>query len=346
MDNKKTCSHREWYIFIIVNTTSSLSLTTSILGNVALDIARIVVKPIEELETTDITEQAIHLLKRSTVSQVHIFGRRGPVQAAFTTKELREMFDIPNCTIFMSKADLTNLSAVCLEEMKTSRIRSRMMALMQSKSVLLEESHIQEALLSNPENTNKKQVYFHFFAAPVKYLAKSEDSSILDQIEFDRMRLVGPVNQQLAVRSGEHFVLKNCGVVLESVGYLQKRISGFPQDKSGAVSHIQGRVLDLLTQEPLGGVYVSGWFKRGASGVIATNVWDSQETVFEMFVDWYNGIWMPSKFRGLEDYLSSVCGKFISWSDWQLIEHAEETRVSEVKPREKFVSILEMLNKL
>lgn len=157
------------------------------------------------------------------------------------------------------------------------------------------------------------------------------------------------MNEQRAQSTGEKIQLSECGLVLESLGYFPIPILGIPF-VSGKLLEFQGRIINK-DKEHMEGLYASGWFKRGSSGIIGTNVWDAQETSRSLISDlmlgkipllnrqpMYDGIYDLLKEKGLESKVSS-------WQDWMKIESAEEkigSQQTPPKPREKFLTAREM----
>ena len=321
-------------------------------GNVALDVARVILKGPDALNTTDITEQALDLLRKSTVNEVHIFGRRGPAQASFTNKELRELFDLEGCTTYIAEEDLIELNDASLEEVKGSRQHKRMIDMMKKKCSLLPKRKIRAMM--EQETTplqDEKRCFIHFHSNPVAYLPNESDPEQVGGLVLEGTELVGEKGAQKAVGTGENWRLAGCGMSLESIGYYPLPLHGIPFNEHGLVNHDSGRIL-LKDDTPMEGLYVSGWFKRGPSGIIGTNVWDAQETARSMTSDLVNGtIPLTNKqpfYHGLQDLLeeNQLEQYVVPWKQWLRIE-AEETRrgalFSPSKPQEKFLTSAEML---
>ena len=323
----------------------------------ALDVARIIAKPVNELLSTDITDRTVELLKKSNIKQVHLFGRRGPAQVAFTNKELRELFDIQDCKIILAKEDIEQLNAASETEVNNSRARKRMIQLLLSKSTLIPR----DQMLSYEEPDSRMLIFIHFFASPIEYRSSS-DPSTLHSIMFERTSLTGEPENQKAVATGERFTLDDCGVVFESIGYFPLDIEGIPLHK-GAIKHQFGRILNKENQV-MNRLYASGWFKRGPSGIIGSNVWDSQETSVALLEDLYNEnieIHQPFdqseindktiQYTGVEDFIQknytfSPTSKLVTLDNWLEIEKREQIAGSHCNPpklAEKFLNVEDML---
>lgn len=254
------------------------------------------------------------------MKRVHLIGRRGPIQASFTTAELREIVSLPNTTYVIAKQDL-ELNEASKKEMETQRAKKRMFELLGKKLEPVDD--LMGYLNANPPS--KKELVFHFFKSPVRI--EKDRKLIMEQNE-----LTGPADHQKAKGTGR-FVTLPCGILFRSIGYKSVPVAGVPFDtKQGIVVHNQGKVEN--------GLYVSGWLKRGPSGVIGTNRWDAEETVVKILEDVKSGVLVPKSSRSKVEYPS----KAISFSDWKKVDDEEVKRgEAREKAREKIVSIDEML---
>uniref|UniRef100_A0A453EBN4 NADPH:adrenodoxin oxidoreductase, mitochondrial n=1 Tax=Aegilops tauschii subsp. strangulata TaxID=200361 RepID=A0A453EBN4_AEGTS len=239
-------------------------------GNVALDVARILLRCTTELASTDIADYALDALRSSTIRKVYLVGRRGPVQAACTAKELREILGLKNVNVYIKEADLAT-SPADKEEMRNSRIKRRVYELLSKAATVHQENN----------DNDRKELHFVFFRKPTKFLP-SEDGSTVGAMELEKTLLKddGATGKQVAVGTGEFEELK-CGIVLKSIGYKSLPIEGLSFDKyRGVVPNLRGRVLssesETATVEP--GLYVVGWLKRGPTGIVATNLHCAEET--------------------------------------------------------------------
>lgn len=221
-------------------------------GNVALDVARMFLKPVDELKNTDITQNALEVLQSSTVQRVYLLGRRGPVQAAFTNAELREIMTVNNCTTYLLQKDL-ELDEASQKELSEHRQKKRMMELFTKKATIVKE---EEEIKDLP---GKKSLIIRFFYSPLRVLRT--DSATLSGIELERNRLEGEPGSLKAVGTGETRTL-HCDVVFRSIGYKGVALPQVPfDDKRGIVPNEKGRVIGPNGIIP--GLYVSGWLKRG-----------------------------------------------------------------------------------
>ncbi|KAF9354668.1 NADPH-adrenodoxin reductase [Mortierella sp. AD094] len=314
-------------------------------GNVALDVARILLTPLEELKKTDLTEKMINILEKSRVKHVYVVGRRGPLEVAFTSKELREMLQLPDTTFHMDK-DL--LASEMERAGKTlDRPRKRLMGLL--------EKGIKESKPDQPKSWS-----LLFLRSPLGFQSQGDqddDSEHLKAIELGINRLEGENNNRKAVATGEKETL-DCGLAFRSIGYKSVGIKDVPFDeRKGIVPNMDGKVVDA-DQKFIPGLYAAGWLKRGPIGVIATTMADAYQTGDTIISDWTNGQPMLSSGNGAETTLKqgakpilvllhSKGHKTVSYEDWKKIEQREfELGAKTGKPREKFLTVEEMLKVL
>ncbi|XP_020574990.1 NADPH:adrenodoxin oxidoreductase, mitochondrial [Phalaenopsis equestris] len=314
------------------------------LGNVALDVARILLRPISELAKTDISEQALASLQDSTIRKVYLVARRGPAQAACTAKELREILGMKNLHIKIQQADV-DISPSDEEELKNHRIQKRVYELI-SKAAASPHSH---------SPTEQRELHFVFFRKPDSFLP-SENGCTVGAVRLERTSLKenGTFGKRLAVGTGE-FEDITCGLVLKSIGYKSLPIDGLPFDfHKGVVPNVKGRVLKGYQTEHdqavEHGLYVAGWLKRGPIGIIATNLYCAEETVASIsedvekgLLDGDSGAPKPGR-KGLLQLLENKSIAFVPFSGWEKID-AKEKMVGQQrnKPREKITTWEELL---
>ncbi|XP_054786614.1 NADPH:adrenodoxin oxidoreductase, mitochondrial isoform X1 [Prosopis cineraria] len=307
-------------------------------GNVALDVARILLRPINELATTDISGHAFAALKESSIRKVYLVGRRGPAQAACTAKELREILGIHNLDIKIQETDLL-LTPVDEEELKCSRIQRRVYEL------------LSKAATSRPAyaGLNQRELHFVFFRKPDSFQESKDRIGYVSSVRFEKTVLqgVGP-GKQAAVGTGQ-FEDTKCGLVLKSIGYMSIPVDGLPFDnQKGIVPNNKGRVLSDASGDPTlleEGLYVCGWLKRGPTGIIGTNLYCADETVSSISDDLDKGVLvsssnLPKQGReGLRQLLLERNVRTVSFSDWEKIDSEEKRRGSTInKPREKLAT--------
>jgi len=245
-------------------------------GNVAVDVARILARDAEELAETDVPDPVLAALRASKVREVHVIGRRGPAQAKFTTKELRELGELPGVTVCVDAAELdlngfdsSGESAALAESDR--RVRGNLVAMNQWLS----------AAAGAPGTGRKLRV--RFWLRPVEILESS--SGTVRGLRHERTHLTGEGKFE---GTGE-FETLDAQMVLRSVGYQSVPLDGVPFDsRSCTVPNDGGRVLGD-SGAPLPGESVAGWLKRGPTGVIGTNKADAAETVRALLADLAGG---------------------------------------------------------
>ncbi len=296
-------------------------------GNVALDVARILGKSVDELKNTDIARHALEALAESKVKEIHIFGRRGPAQAAFTPVEIREFAEFADCNCIVKPQDLElNESSRKELEDPDNAVRKK------NYEILLQ-------LSQKKHEPKKRQIIFHFLKSPVEICGAKH----LDKIIFEKNILVGNPGEQKARGSGEREEIR-CDLLFKSVGYRGIPIKGLPfHDQWGIIPNQHGRVAD--SEQIYSGLYAVGWIKRGPTGVIGTNKPDAEETVKMIMEDLPH--LRPCKTpdtEALKKLLQRYEIRVVSFADWKKIDAAEIERGKESgKPREKFVKVSGML---
>ncbi|XP_058140672.1 NADPH:adrenodoxin oxidoreductase, mitochondrial isoform X2 [Dasypus novemcinctus] len=316
-----------------------LSCDTAVIlgqGNVALDVARILLMPPEHLEKTDITEAALGVLRQSQVKTVWIVGRRGPLQVAFTIKELREMIQLPGTRPVLDPADFLGIQDRIKEAARPRRRLTELLLRTATEKPGAEGAACQ-ALASRSWG-------LRFFRSPLQVLP-SPDGQRAAGIRLAVTRLEGAGEATRAVTTGDTEDLP-CGLVLSSIGYKSRPIDpSVPFDPTlGIIPNTEGRVVDMP------GLYCSGWVKRGPTGVIATTMNDSFLTSQMLLQDLRAGLLASAPRPGyvaIEALLSSRGVRPVSFSDWEKLDAEEVSRGQGAgKPREKLVDPQAMLRLL
>ncbi|MFC8529975.1 FAD-dependent oxidoreductase [Nocardia sp. NPDC057227] len=285
-------------------------------GNVALDIARILTLNPDELARTDVADHALEALRASNICEVVILGRRGPLQAAYTTPEFLALAHLPNIDVVVAEDDL-HLDAEAIDPA------------LRLKYTLAEE------YARARRDPAHKRIVFRFLTSPTAVLGTDHVSGI----EFAHNELVEE-NGQLVAGATDRTETLETGLVLRSIGYRGRPVPALPfDDRDGVVPNERGRV--LADGEPLPGVYVSGWIKRGARGVIGSNRVDSEETVDQLVADFTAGrLAAPARGRPeLRELVESRRPGFVDRAGWQAIDTAERTAGSATgRPRVKLTT--------
>lgn len=230
-------------------------------GNVALDAARLLARPAEFLATTDIAPAAGDELARHSIRHILLVGRRGPAQAAFGLAELEELATLPGWTVSAEPAAFP-LAEACREELAAGDDRAREVA------ALLEKlSHV------SPPAPSERRIEILFHRLPLAFAGGTS----VEVVHFSHSRLEGPAGARRAVATGEYEELA-AGLVIKAVGHLGQPVAGAPFDAArGLIPHQAGRVER--------GLYVVGWIKRGAKGLIGHNRRDAMETAATLLAD-------------------------------------------------------------
>uniref|UniRef100_K7FK23 NADPH:adrenodoxin oxidoreductase, mitochondrial n=1 Tax=Pelodiscus sinensis TaxID=13735 RepID=K7FK23_PELSI len=306
-------------------------------GNVALDVARILLSPLDTLRKTDITEGSLAAIACSRVKRVWLVGRRGPLQVAFTIKELREMINLPGTRPLLDSADFTGLGDAIKD---VPRPRKRLTELMVKSA--LETPGEREA---GRWASATKEWGLKFRRSPLEVLPAA-DGKQARGVRLAVTRLEGSGESARAVPTREMEELE-CGLVLSSIGYQSLPLDpSVPFDpKLGIIPNSLGRV------QGVPGLYCSGWVKRGPTGVIITTMSDSFDTAQSVLEDLQSGVLNLSDtkegFKSLRSVLHSRVTPGVhpvTFSDWEKIDAAEVARGKLAgKPREKIVDLQEML---
>lgn len=298
------------------------------MGNVAMDVARILAKTADELKTTDIAAHALEALAESRIREIHIIGRRGATQAACTPLELKEMSELAECQPVVNPHDLE------LNERSREELSDRNCA--RNLELLTEFANA-------PRRNTRRTMHFHFLRSPIDIKGDGHVASIL----LEKNQLCGEEPfKQWAEGTGENMELP-CDLVFRSIGYRGIPMPDVPFDeKKGIIPNKAGRVLDNGAIVP--GLYAAGWIKRGPSGIIGTNKPDSHETADQLLAD--GGLLEPCAIRNPEAIVALLQEKglrYVTLADWHDIDAAEQARGAVVgKPRERFTRIEDMLQVL
>ncbi len=299
-------------------------------GNVAADVCRILAKPVDELRTTDIAEHALQALSESRIREIHVIGRRAAAQAKFTPKELRELGEIEGVVATLD-AQECYVGAQCEVELASPANTFA------AKNVALFRSYT-----TNAPFATSRTIRFRFCLSPVALHGNGR----VEGMTVERNALEGPAFSQVARPTGIREEI-SCGLVFRSIGYRSEAIEGAPfEPQRGIVPNDRGRVLEGDRHIP--GLYVTGWQKRGPSGIIGTNRADSVETVENLLSDFAASSGPPRPgVTGLRDLLEGRDVRIVDIEGWQRIDAAETERGRpRGKPREKFTRIDEMLSVL
>ena len=303
-------------------------------GNVAVDVARILCRTADELAKTDIADYALEALAASRVKEVVLLGRRGPAQAAFTNPEIKELGELADADVatLPEEVELDPLSRAALER-RPDRATQKKVEILASYA-------------RRPPSGKSRRLVVRFLVSPVEL--RGDPTGRLTSIRLVRNRLVATDMGALQPKPTERFEDLSVGLVFRSVGYRGVPLPGVPfHDAWAVILNDKGRVLDPDTRKPLTGEYTAGWIKRGPTGVIGTNKPDAGETVACMAEDVAAGQTLaPSEpsAGAAENLVRLRQPKFISYPDWLRLDELEVARGRATgRPRIKLTRVEEML---
>jgi adrenodoxin-NADP+ reductase len=268
-------------------------------GNVTLDCARILLRSPEELKETDIASHALEALEKANVNSVTIVGRRSVAQAKFSPKELREVLNLPDLDVQIDDLEVTEED---IEEMNASRPRRRAFEVLEKAK---KEGAATKSDGDDAKGGTRKILRVLFLRSPTGLLPEDDISSSPSSLGFVKIRkniLQGPTGNRQATLSNDQVrdeTILPCDILIRSVGYVGDKLEPnlVPSDKNGTIVHDGlGRVRynEDSSASATGRLYVCGWAKRGASGVIATNVQCAEETAEAIKEDILNGLLKPA----------------------------------------------------
>src|SRR4051795_659477 len=299
-------------------------------GNVALDCARMLALSLEELRGTDCADYAIEPLVSDSVKEIVLLARRGPAQASFTNPELLELGELEMADVIVDPADLEldPASQAWLESdesSKTSRENVRI---------------LREYAAREPQG-KPKRIVLRFLTSPVEI----QGDGRVERVVIERNRLEPREDGSLAARpTGERETVE-AGLVLRSIGYKGIAIPEMPFDSGkGTIPNVAGRVVD--GEQHVTGEYVTGWIRRGPSGVIGTNKKDGQEAAGCVLADAEAGVLNapPQAESDIAELLEERGVEPVGWDGWKRIdEHELQLGTESGRPRVKLARYEELL---
>ena len=315
-------------------------------GNVALDVARMLMLSQGELAGTDTADHALQALARSAIREVVVVGRRGPAQAAFTNPELRELADLAEADVVVDGAELER--ALAVPEPYASATAKQNVELLRGYARRTEaaggaaQSDTTDA--TSHDTTGRRRIVLRFLLSPVEIHAGADGR--VAAVTLARNELVAGSDGRLRAEATGELERIPAGLVLRAIGYRGLALPGVPFDESRAViRNERGRVLG--DEGPLPGEYTVGWIKRGPTGVIGTNKKDAQETVDAIFEDLAaNRLHEPRAPdpAELDETLRARQPELVTYAGWSEIDrHERERGEPEGRPRVKLTRIEEML---
>ncbi len=297
-------------------------------GNVAADVSRILAKSVDELKHTDIAQHALEALAESKIKQIYIIGRRGPAQAKFASKELKEFLEIENCRAYIDPAEL-QLNSTSLQELAARQGRGN------KKNVEIFQKFAASKATGKPRTCIST-----FLKSPVHL----KGGARLEKVVLEINTLSGEPFRQSAQGSGETTSIE-CGILFRSIGYNGVPLPGVPfHDSWGTIPNVAGRVTTEQGGDVIPGLYTAGWIKRGPSGIIGTNRACAVESVACLLEDLHKLNFDKPGRAGLYKILDANNARYINYAQWQKIDAAEVAAgAPQGKPREKITRREEML---
>ncbi len=302
-------------------------------GNVAIDVARILVTDPDVLAGTDIADHALDALRQRGVSEVVIVGRRGPLQGAFTTLELRELGELDGVEVVVDPDDLAGIS-----DEDAAAAGKTVAANIKVLRGYAEKTAQRSAEKGDDGAEGLRRIVFRFFASPIEITGNDR----VDAIVLGRNELFTDEHGRLVARDTGQRETLPAQLVVRAVGYRGVALPGLPFDeRSGTIPHAEGRISDRA------GEYVVGWIKRGPSGVIGTNKSDSQDTVDTLIADLASAQLAevgPDYADELARWLVERQPELVTDEHWQRIDaHERSAGEQHGRPRRKLVRVADML---
>lgn len=303
------------------------------IGNVAVDVARILCRTPEELMETDIAEHALEALRHSRVKEVYMLGRRGVAQAAFTTAEVKELGEMAGAhvTVPPAEAELDPVSQESLAEADRGTMR---------------KIEIVQEYAGRPCTGQPRCLTLRFLVSPVELVGDADGRVCAMRLVHNE--LYKTESGSIRSRATDRFEEIPVGLVFRSIGYEGVPIPGVPfHERWGVILNEAGRVIDPQTNQPVVGEYTAGWIKRGPSGVIGTNKPDAIETVECLLADVQAGkVLSPEMptFTAVQAFIQERQPRYVTYEDWLRLNELEEANGAEHgRPRLKFTRVEEML---
>lgn len=299
-------------------------------GNVAIDVARVLSTKVADLATTDIADHALVSLRQSKVRNIILLGRRGPAQAAFTPVEIKELAALDDVQLIAEAAELDPLSQKWLVENGNKQAQQNVALLQEYAGPIRPDS--------------SKQIHLKFWTSPIAL--HGNRMGMVEAMSVQTNQPQQSDNGSICAAPTEQKDRIHTGLVFRSVGYQGMPLPDLPfNEKTNTLPHHQGRLIDQ--DRPCPGLYTAGWIKRGATGVIGTNKTCAKETVTCMLEDLAAGKHLMPETPSAEaahKVVTKHCPEHINYDGWLRID-AEEMRCGEKdgRPRVKFTRIQEML---
>ena len=302
-------------------------------GNVALDISRMLAKHAEDLLPTEVPQNVYEVLEASPVTDVHVFGRRGPAQVKFTPLELRELGELRDVdmVVYDEDFDYDDASRAAIESNKQVKVIDRVL-----------QSWRQRPSVNNAGGTASRRLHLHFWAKPVE--VKTDEAGRVAALVYERTR---PDGSGGVIGTGELREVP-IGQLYRAVGYFGSPLPGVPFDeRHGVIPNHEGQVLATDSNERIPGMYATGWIKRGPVGLIGHTKSDAMETIQHLVKD--QGSWWQPEDPSEDSIPALLAERGVQWTDlhgWHRLDDHEvalgephgRARIK-VVPREEMVRI-------
>ena len=287
-------------------------------GNVALDVARILAKTADELHVTEIPDNVYEGLGANAADEVHIFGRRGPGNAKFTPLELKELDHSPTIEVIVDPED------IIYDEAAEQARRD-------SKTQDLVCQTLEQYALREPKNAPHK-LFIHFFEAPVEIV--DDENGKVTKLKTERQEYDG----KGGIRSTGKITEWDIQAVYRAVGYRSDEVKGVPFDhRSAVIPNDGGHVIDAETRDRIPGLYTTGWIKRGPVGLIGNTKSDAKETTDMLLSDYRTGK-LPAPAKPERDEVLQLLDDrgiaYTTWKGWYNLD-AHERALGEAEGRER-----------
>jgi ferredoxin--NADP+ reductase len=302
-------------------------------GNVALDISRMLAKHAEDLLPTEVPQNVYEILEASPVTDVHVFGRRGPAQVKFTPLELRELGELRDVdmVVYDEDFDYDDASRAAIESNKQVKVIDRVL-----------QSWRQRPSANNAGGTASRRLHLHFWARPVEVRTDAEGR--VAALVYERTR---PDGQGGVEGTGELREVP-MGQLYRAVGYFGSPLPGVPFDeRHGVIPNHEGQVLAADSNERVPGMYATGWIKRGPVGLIGHTKSDAMETIQHLVND--QGSWWQPEDPSEEAIPALLAERGVQWTDLEGWHRLDEHEIAlgephgrariKVVPREDMVRI-------
>jgi ferredoxin--NADP+ reductase len=302
-------------------------------GNVALDVSRMLAKHADDLLVTEVPDNVYQSLKASRITDVHVFGRRGPMQVKFTPLELRELGELRDVDMIVHEEDFD------YDEASQQAVASNKQVMVMDR-IMQSWRRLESA--NNAGGTASRRLHMHFWARPVE--VKKDEHGRVAALVYERTKSDGAGG---VIGTGEMREVPMQGLY-RAIGYFGTPLPGVPFDKKhGVIPNREGQVLSKDSNQRVPGVYATGWIKRGPVGLIGHTKSDAMETISHLVND--QASWWSPAFPDEASVVELLESRGVPYTDlegWHRLD-AHEIALGEpegrarikVVPRDEMVEI-------